>query len=117
MASYRKLIVWQKSMDLVEMIYTLVNYLPKEEIYGLSSQMRRAAVSIPSNIAEGHGRQTEKEFYRFLCISQGSKAELETQLEVCLRLNYLKQDQVQTALALCDEVGKMIYSLMNKFVE
>ena len=79
---YRDLIVWQKSMELVDEIYRLTNLLPKEELYCLSDQMRRAAISIPSNIAEGHGRQTSKEFRQFLSISKGSVCELETQLEI-----------------------------------
>ena len=78
--SYRELIVWQKSMELAEKVYLLVKALPKEETYALSDQMRRAAVSIPSNIAEGHARQSQKEFLQFLCIARGSRAELETQL-------------------------------------
>ena len=79
-SSYRDLVVWQKSMELTEEIYRLVKTLPREETYGLSDQMRRAAVSVPSNIAEGHGRNSEKEFIRFLCMAKGSVFELETQI-------------------------------------
>ena len=77
---YQDLVVWQRSMELVKEIYSLIKYLPKEELYGLSDQMRRAAVSIPSNIAEGQARYSNKDFIGFLYISRGSIAELETQL-------------------------------------
>ena len=86
--SHKDLKVWQESMDLVIQIYKLVENFPKHEIYGLSSQIRRAAVSIPSNIAEGAGRSGEKEFIRFLYIALGSLSEVETQLEISQRLNY-----------------------------
>ena len=107
MAGYRDLLVWQKGMDLVVEIYRLVRFLPKEETYGLSDQMRRAAVSIPSNIAEGQSRGTSKEFIRFLSLAQGSRAELDTQLEICLRLNYLTKEQTTQAETLSAEVRKM----------
>lgn len=95
MASYKELIVWQKSMELVEEIYRLVRLLPKEETYALSDQMKRSAISIPSNIAEGHGRNSSKDFSRFIFIAQGSKAELETQIEICVRLDYLTEQQIK----------------------
>ena len=114
MANYRELIVWQKSMILTEEIYRIVKSLPKEELYALSDQMRRAAVSIPSNISEGHGRNSKNEFYRFLAIAQGSRAELETQLEICKRLNYVSESEIEHAMLLCTEVEKMIYALMQK---
>ena len=91
-------------MDLTVTVYNLIKLLPKEELYSLSDQMRRAAVSIPSNIAEGHGRGSTKEFLRFLSIAQGSKAELQTQLLICERLNYLDREQTKTSLALTEEV-------------
>ena len=84
---HKDLIVWQKSMDLLVEIYHFVKKLPKEETYALSDQMRRAAVSIPSNIAEGRGRSSEKDYLRFLFIARGSQAEIETQLFACVRLN------------------------------
>lgn len=111
---HKDLIVWQKSMDLLVEIYRLVKKLPKEETYALSDQMRRAAVSIPSNIAEGRGRSSEKDYLRFLFIARGSRAELETQLMACLRLNYLAEDDIEFALSLCDEVGKMLNSIIGK---
>ncbi len=111
---HKDLIVWQKSMDLLVEVYRLVKKLPKEETYALSDQMRRAAVSIPSNIAEGRGRSSEKDYLRFLFIARGSRAELETQLMACLRLNYLAEDDIEFALSLCDEVGKMLNSIIGK---
>ena len=114
MANYRDLIVWQKSMMLTEEIYRIVKFLPKEEMYALSDQMRRAVVSIPSNIAEGRGRDSKNEFYRFLAIAQGSRAELETQLEICKRLNYVSESEIEHAMLLCVEVDKMVHALMQK---
>ena len=113
-ADYRELVVWQKAMDLVEESYKITKLLPKDESFGLASQIRRAAVSIPSNIAEGQARHTKKEFLNFLSIARGSKAELDTQIQICIRLSYLTQTQAQTALALCEEVGKMLFSIMQK---
>ena len=110
---YKELIVWQKSMDLVEEIYRLVKLLPKEENFALSDQMRRATVSIPSNIAEGHGRHTIKEFSHYILIAQGSRAELQTQLEICVRLNYLSSEQIEKAIELCTTVGKMLRKLFR----
>ena len=114
MANYRDLIVWQKSMMLTEEIYRIVKFLPKEEMYALSDQMRRAVVSIPSNIAEGCGRDSKNEFYRFLAIAQGARAELETQLEICKRLNYVSESEIEHAMLLCVEVDKMVHALMQK---
>ena len=108
MAGYKDLKVWQKSMDLAVEIYQLVKNLPKEETYGLGDQMRRAAVSIPSNIAEGHGRGADIDFSRFLSIAQGSKSELETQLELCNRLGFLSLEQTAKSLSLLAEIGKML---------
>lgn len=113
MAGYRDLIVWQKSMELVEEIYRLVKFLPKEETYALSDQMRRAAVSIPSNVAEGHGRDSAKEFVRYILIAQGSRAELETQLEICVRLNFLINEQTERAFELCTTISKMLRKLIR----
>lgn len=110
-ADYKDLLVWQKAMDLVAVTYQLVKLLPKEEQYDLASQMRRAAVSVPSNIAEGQGRKSDREFLRFLSIARGSRAELETQLLLSVRLGYLSAKQVAPALSLCAEIGKMLFSL------
>ena len=114
MKGYRELTVWQKSMDLVVLIYKLVKRLPKEENYVLSDQMRRAAVSIPSNIAEGHGRSSTREYLRFLSIASGSKNELETQLILCVSLEYLSNGDIEPAMLLCDEIGKMLSSIKSK---
>ena len=113
MAGYRDLTLWQKSMDIVENTYRLVRCLPKEETFALASQMRRAAVSIPSNIAEGHGRNTKNEFARFILIAQGSRSELETQIEICIRLGYLTVDQAEQLVLSCEELGRMLYSLLQ----
>jgi len=110
---YEDLIVWQKAMDLVEEIYRLTKLLPNDEIYALSSQMKRAAVSIPSNIAEGQERNTTKDFINHLYIAKGSKGELETQVLLCVRLQYLAQPQIATAQNLLTEVGKMLNALIQ----
>ena len=112
--SYRELIVWQKSMDVVELIYRATKKFPREEIYGLTSQIRRAAVSIPSNIAEGQARNSTAEFKNFLSIAQGSKAEVETQLMIAVRLEYVTQDEARPILRLLEEVSKMTASLQGK---
>ncbi len=112
--SYQDLILWQKAMDLAELIYTSKSGLPKEEIYGLTSQMRRSAVSIPSNIAEGRSRNTKEEFLQFLVISKGSLSELETQVLLSVRINYLTVEQSEKILSLCSEVGKLITSFQLK---
>ena len=112
--SYRELVVWQKSMRTVEETYRLVRLLPSEERYALSDQMRRAAVSIPSNIAEGQARSSTKEFVNFLSIARGSLAELETQLMICVRLKYLQQSQIEPVMDLCSEVGRMLNGLIGR---
>jgi four helix bundle protein len=113
-SSYQGLLVWQKAMDLTAAIYNLTKKLPKEELYSLSDQMRRAAVSIPSNVAEGHERNTKKEFVQFLTISRGSKAELETQLLICVKVGYLNETEITEAMNLLIEIGKMLTSFINK---
>ena len=110
--SYKDLIVWQKSMDLVVEIYKLTDKFPKDELYGLTSQMRRASVSIPSNIAEGRLRGHRKEFKLFISNAYGSGAELETQLELCKKI-YDKLD-INKAEELLLEVMKMLNSIINK---
>ena len=111
---YKELIIWQKSMDLVSEVYKLVKKLPREENYALSDQIRRASVSIPSNIAEGNSRDSTKEYGYFLSIARGSKYELETQILVCVRLNFFSEMQAELALHLCSEIGKMLNSLIKK---
>ena len=111
--SYRDLNVWQKSMELARMVYVLVKFLPKEELYALSDQMRRAVVSIPSNIAEGYYRNSTRDYIRFLSMAKGSLGEIETQLFLCENFGYLKNEQISPALAKCDEAGKMLTALIN----
>ena len=112
-SEFRDLKVWQKSMDLAIEVYNIAKYLPKEELYSLSDQMRRAAISIPSNIAEGQGRITTKEFIRFLSMARGSLWELSTQIELCERLNYLEKSQTATSHCLITEIAKMLNALSN----
>ena len=112
--NYRDLLVWQKAMDLVQQVYELTKSFPASELYGLSSQVRRAAVSIPSNIAEGQARSSTAEFKHFLSIAQGSRAETETQIILAQRLNYISQEQSNAVLELANEIKRMTHSLMNK---
>ncbi len=100
-------------MDLVEQVYILIRKLPKEEIYALSSQIRRSAVSIPSNIAEGQKRKSSKEFSNFLSVSKGSNAELQTQLMICNRLNYLTKEETEPVINLTVEIDKMLEKLIH----
>ena len=113
---YQDYTVWQKAMDLAETIHMITLRLPIEERFGLSIQMRRAAVSVPSNIAEGQGRKSDKEFCHYLYISRGSVFEVETQLRLCVRFRYLEQEAISEAMDLCKEVGKMLNSLINKLL-
>ena len=112
--SYRDLIVWQKAVDLCVEAYRLSKKLPKEELYALSDQIRRAAVSVPSNIAEGHARHSRKDFAHFLKIAQGSIAELETQLYLAVRMAMLAESDVDCLMPLSGEVSKMLMSLRTK---
>lgn len=109
--NYTELVVWQKSMELVERIYIITNKFPREEIYSLTNQIRRAAVSIPSNIAEGQQRNSTKQFKYFLSVAQGSRAEVETQIRIAVRLNYIDDGDMNKILDLCAEIGKMINGL------
>ena len=111
---YKDFIVWQKAIDLSVEVYKLVKLLPKTETYALSDQMRRAVVSIPSNIAEGQGRNSAKEFANFLGIARGSQKELETQLYICMKIGYFTEEETSTALNVCEEVGKMLNALIMK---
>lgn len=109
--SYRDLKVWQLGMDLVANVYQLTRSFPKSEIFGLVSQIQRAAVSVPSNIAEGHARGSTKEFIYFLKVSSGSLAELETQVLIAQRVKYVDSTTVDGLLHQCDELGKMLRAL------
>ena len=104
-------------MDLGALVYKLTADLPREETYGLSSQMQRAGVSIPSNIAEGHARESTKEYLRYLLISRGSMAELETQLLLCQKLHFLSKEEVENALIVSDEIGRMIRGLQQSLTK
>jgi four helix bundle protein len=110
MQGHRDLIVWQKAMDLVVAVYKLSESFPKTETYGLASQIQRAAVSIPSNIAEGHGLKQTQAYARHLAIASGSLAELETQLEIADRLGYLSPERRQV-IDQASEVGRMLWGL------
>lgn len=111
--SYRDLLVWQRAMLLVEETYRLTNNFPSNEEFGLKSQMRRAAVSVPSNIAEGQSRNYAKEFLQFLHIAMGSLSELETQLELAVRLKIASTASTRDGSLLCQEIGKMLHGLAN----
>jgi four helix bundle protein len=111
--SYRDLEVWRKSIRLVEETYRLSSGLPRNEEFGLKIQMRRAAVSIPSNIAEGHSRRHSREFLQHLSISSGSLAELETQINLAMRWNFIHPTDAEEATRLCKEIGKMLHGLAN----
>ena len=112
--SYRDLLVWQRGMDLVELIYKFTENLPAREQWGLSSQMRRASISVPANIAEGYGRQSSGNYKQFLSISRGSLLELETHVELCIRLKYLKKSDGELLLNIIIEISKMLTSLISK---
>jgi four helix bundle protein len=112
--SYKDLVVWQKSMNLVEAVYRLSFKFPATEQWGLISQMRRAAVSVPSNIAEGYGRQATGEYHHHLSIGRGSLLELETQVLLSLRLGYIGESHGQSTLRDIEEISKMLGSLINK---
>ena len=111
--SYKELIVWQKSILLTKMIYSTTEIFPKAEIFGLTSQIRRAAVSIPSNIAEGFSRKHRKEYRQFLLIAFGSAAEMETQLIIGHELKFVKDDEFNELRSLLEEVRKMLHKMIS----
>ena len=113
--SYRDLKAWQKSMDLVFRIYEATRRFPKEEMYGLTSQLRRAAVSIPSNIAEGKGRSTDRELALFLSHARGSVHEVETQLLIARHLGYLTKSEAEELGALSGELARVLNGLIRSF--
>jgi four helix bundle protein len=112
--NFQELVVWKKAMELTKEVYTLVKSLPIEERYALSDQMRRAATSIPSNIAEGNGRNSTKEYVNFLAIARGSEAELCTQILLCVELGYVREDAVKYALSLGEEINRMLTAMIKK---
>lgn len=112
--SFKELIVWQKAMDLAAEVYRVTKKLPKEETFALGDQLRRASAAIPSNIAEGFGRGSKRDYANFLMIARGSLFETETQLLLCVRVQYLIESDIKPALAMLDEVGKMLNSVIAK---
>ena len=110
--SYRDLIAWRKAMDLVTEIYRVTRTFPRDELYGLTNQLRRAAVSVPSNIAEGQARFSQKEFHHFLSQARGSLVEIETQLMIAQNLEYLSPHQVASLLDKAAELGKVLNGLI-----
>ena len=112
--SFRDLLIWQRSMELSELVYEVTRPFPVEERYGLTSQLRRAVVSIPSNIAEGYGRQSRTEYSRFLKIAWGSLYELQTQLDLAKRLGIMDQASWENLEQLAREIERMTTSLINK---
>ncbi len=113
MNDYRNLKIWEKAMTLVELVYTLVKQLPQDEKFGLISQIKKCSISIPSNIAEGAGRNSKKEFIHFLSITNGSTTELETQLILMSRLKFISDVEIKVALDLCKEIRNMNFSLQR----
>jgi four helix bundle protein len=116
--SYEDLIVWQRAMDFIVLIYQITENFPSKETFGLVSQMRRAAVSIPSNIAEGYRRKTAKDYAHFVHIAYGSTAELKTQLSISVRLKYISVDSYRGSRAKLEEISRMLhrltFALLNK---
>jgi four helix bundle protein len=110
---YTDLVAWRKAMDLVEEVYRLTKSFPKEELYGLSSQLRRSAVSIPSNVAEGHCRNGRREFVHHLSIALGSLGDVETQVLIAQRLGYIDESASTNAAALASETGRLLVGLMH----
>jgi four helix bundle protein len=111
--SHRDLIAWQKGMDLIEQVYQVTRRFPQDERFGLVSQIRRAAVSIPSNIAEGFGRRTKQDYMRFLDMARGSANELDTQLQIAERLQFMPKQQAGDLLTALDEIQRVLYGLMQ----
>ncbi len=115
--NFKELHVWRKAMDVVEKAYVLTSSFPREEKFGLVSQIQRAAVSIPSNLAEGGGRVSNKELQHFISIAMGSSYELETQMQLALRFNYISQEQLKEFELLLSEVQKMLFGFYNSLLK
>jgi four helix bundle protein len=107
------MIVWQRAMDLVAAIYKLTRLFPSDERFGLTNQIRRAAVSVPSNIAEGQGRRSDKDFVRYLKIANSSRQEVETQIYLAKELGFVSDDEVSPVLSTIEEVGRLIFGLVR----
>ncbi len=114
MSHFRKILVWQKSISLVTKIYKATSTFPKEEMFGLTSQIRRSSVSVPSNIAEGSGRESSKDFLRFLYISLGSIFEMQTQLEIAKNIIYINEEEFNLLYEDSREIERMLASLIRK---
>jgi len=112
--SYRDLRVWRESIELSVAIYNLTRSFPKDEQFGLTSQLRRAAVSLASNIAEGYGRASRPDFRRFAAMARGSLLEMQTQLTIAIRLGLAEETRMQSVLATTEDIGKMLWALMTK---
>lgn len=110
---YKELIAWQKAMELAKLVYRVTGRLPASEQFGLTMQMRRCAVSVPSNIAEGQGRGTPAEFVRFLRIANGSRQEVETQLLLARSLEFLNDEELSPVISLSEEVGRLLAGLIK----
>jgi four helix bundle protein len=110
---FRELQVWQRGIDLVVAIYRMSSSFPKTEVYGLTSQVRRAVVSVPSNIAEGHTRESTREYLNHVSVAQASLAEMETQLELALRLEYVEAHELKPVLEECTIIGRQLYRLRD----
>ena len=110
---YRDLVVWQEAMELAELVYSLTSRFPREEAFGLTAQMRRAAVSIPSNVAEGFGRAQRRSFVQFLRIAQGSLKELETQAQLSVRIGHVPHEDVSGLLERCERLGKRLVQFVR----
>ena len=114
-SSYKDLLIWQKGIELTEKVYLLVKSFPSEEIYSLTSQIKRCVISIPSNISEGYGRNSTKNYIQFLRISRGSLYELETQLIIANKLNYISDNELNNEIfKLIEEESKMLNSFIKK---
>lgn len=114
LTSYKELVVWQKAVKLVKEVYILTSKFPGSEVYGLTSQIRRAAVSIPSNIAEGYGRKSSREYSQFCSIAYGSALELETQIIIAKDLKLAKTEEYNNVDKLLEEVSKMLNTMTSK---
>ena len=115
--SYKDLVVWQKAMDMTSLVYQVTAELPADERFGLISQARRAAVSVPANLAEGHRRSSTKDYLRFVAIAAGSLAELETLVELSTRLYSIRSTSLEELVSSADEVGRMLRGLQQRLEE
>lgn len=115
--SFRDLRVWQAGIELVRIVYEITSKFPRHETYGLASQMQRAAISIPSNIAEGHARESTKEYLQHLSIAQASLAELETQIEIAKQLNYISEEVTTHLLDKISSLGRQLFALRNALMK